>query len=102
MCSLSEGRAYALTKSEPLGLLKLTTRSNVRVYPSGKRVESSNFNPCKLWAVGVQMAALNFQTADLGMQARAARAARRAVAVGRGSGWPGARADAAARSRDRS
>lgn len=39
-----------------------------RVYPSGFRLRSSNFDPLKFWRRGVQMAALNWQTYDLGMQ----------------------------------
>jgi phosphatidylinositol phospholipase C, delta len=40
----------------------------MRVYPSGFRVLSDNFDPLKFWRRGVQMAALNWQTYDLGMQ----------------------------------
>jgi len=32
-----------------------------RVYPSGSRIDSSNFNPTKAWALGCQLVALNFQ-----------------------------------------
>ncbi|KAJ5097130.1 hypothetical protein N7456_007851 [Penicillium angulare] len=39
-----------------------------RVYPSGFRLRSSNFDPNKFWRRGVQMAALNWQTYDVGMQ----------------------------------
>ncbi|KAM8893117.1 1-phosphatidylinositol 4,5-bisphosphate phosphodiesterase gamma-2 [Spinachia spinachia] len=35
-----------------------------RVYPKGQRVESSNYDPYSLWALGCHMVALNFQTAD--------------------------------------
>ncbi|KAI0023609.1 hypothetical protein F4780DRAFT_57992 [Xylariomycetidae sp. FL0641] len=40
----------------------------MRVYPQYKRVASDNFNPLMYWRRGVQMAALNWQTFDLGMQ----------------------------------
>jgi len=40
----------------------------MRVYPSGYRINSSNFDPLKFWRRGVQMAALNWQTYDLAMQ----------------------------------
>ena len=33
-----------------------------RVYPGNARVDSSNYSPAPFWSVGVQMAALNFQT----------------------------------------
>ncbi|CAP92282.1 Phospholipase C [Penicillium rubens] len=39
-----------------------------RVYPSGFRLRSSNFDPNKFWRRGVQMVALNWQTYDIGMQ----------------------------------
>ncbi|EPS25225.1 hypothetical protein PDE_00157 [Penicillium oxalicum 114-2] len=39
-----------------------------RVYPSAFRLRSSNFDPNKFWRRGVQMAALNWQTYDVGMQ----------------------------------
>ncbi|KAL2220771.1 phosphoinositide-specific phospholipase C [Thermoascus aurantiacus ATCC 26904] len=39
-----------------------------RVYPSGFRLRSSNFDPNTFWRRGVQMVALNWQTYDVGMQ----------------------------------
>jgi phosphatidylinositol phospholipase C, delta len=39
-----------------------------RVYPSAFRLKSSNFDPTSFWRSGVQMAALNWQTYDIGMQ----------------------------------
>ena len=35
-----------------------------RVYPSGMRVDSSNYNATVGWAAGVQLVALNYQTGD--------------------------------------
>ena len=35
-----------------------------RVYPSGARIDSSNYSPVWGWATGCQMVALNFQTTD--------------------------------------
>lgn len=35
-----------------------------RIYPSGNRVDSSNFNPIAAWTSGVQMVSLNIQTPD--------------------------------------
>lgn len=43
-------------------------RCLMRVYPGGHRITSSNFDPLKFWRRGVQMAALNWQTYDLGQQ----------------------------------
>ncbi|KAL4900945.1 hypothetical protein BDW74DRAFT_89075 [Aspergillus multicolor] len=47
---------------------KHNTKHLTRVYPSGFRLRSSNFDPLKFWRRGVQMAALNWQTYDVGMQ----------------------------------
>ncbi|KAF2757626.1 PLC-like phosphodiesterase [Pseudovirgaria hyperparasitica] len=40
----------------------------MRVYPGPRRINSSNFDPLKYWRKGVQMAALNWQTYDVGRQ----------------------------------
>lgn len=40
----------------------------MRVYPSGWRVTSRNFDPLTFWRRGVQMVALNWQTYDTGVQ----------------------------------
>ncbi|KAJ4305866.1 hypothetical protein N0V90_001399 [Kalmusia sp. IMI 367209] len=40
----------------------------MRVYPGGHRITSSNFDPLRFWRRGVQMAATNWQTYDLGQQ----------------------------------
>lgn len=34
-----------------------------RIYPKAQRMESSNYDPYPLWAVGCHMVALNYQTA---------------------------------------
>ncbi|KAK9362411.1 PLC-like phosphodiesterase [Lipomyces starkeyi] len=49
-------------------LEKHNQRHLMRVYPSGFRFTSSNFDPIICWKRGVQMAALNWQTFDLGLQ----------------------------------
>ncbi|KAI0402013.1 phosphatidylinositol-specific phospholipase C [Xylaria palmicola] len=58
--------------SKAPGSKKLLVRHNMRymmrVYPQYSRLTSDNFNPLMYWRKGVQMAALNWQTFDLGMQ----------------------------------
>ncbi|KAH3683441.1 hypothetical protein WICPIJ_005598 [Wickerhamomyces pijperi] len=49
-------------------LLKHNRRFLMRLYPSGFRYTSKNFIPIKFWNYGVQMAATNWQTYDLGQQ----------------------------------
>ena len=68
--SLVEGEFEGLCKSvEGKAAIDAHNRSFLmRVYPSGFRMRSSNFHPLTCWKRGVQMAALNWQTYDLGMQ----------------------------------
>jgi phosphatidylinositol phospholipase C delta len=49
-------------------LYRHNMRYLMRVYPNGARISSSNFDPLIYWKRGVQMAALNWQTFDTGMQ----------------------------------
>ena len=43
-------------------LLACTKRQFVRTYPSGMKIDSSNYDPVPLWNAGIQMVALNIQT----------------------------------------
>ena len=65
MCSLKEARAARVIARGPAAMVEHTRRQLVRVYPGPLRVDSSNFNPAPYWAAGVQMVALNCQTADV-------------------------------------
>lgn len=56
------------TKEDKMALDIHNMRYLMRVYPDGTRLASSNFDPLIYWRRGVQMAALNWQTFDLGMQ----------------------------------
>lgn len=56
------------SKEEKMSLNIHNMRYLMRVYPDGTRLASSNFDPLIYWRRGVQMAALNWQTFDLGMQ----------------------------------
>ncbi|BGP42650.1 hypothetical protein JCM10449v2_006662 [Rhodotorula kratochvilovae] len=47
-----------------------------RAYPKGSRLTSSNFAPHHMWAAGVQLVALNWQTFDVGMELNSAMFAR--------------------------
>ncbi len=68
--SFSERSFQSLVKDQDkLGQLeKHNMRSLMRVYPSGYRITSTNFDPLPFWRRGVQMVALNWQTYDLGIQ----------------------------------
>lgn len=69
--SINENTLEKLSKPSS-GAKELLDAHNVhhlmRVYPSQSRVFSSNFDPMRAWRRGVQMAALNWQTYDLGLQ----------------------------------
>ena len=43
-------------------MLVCTERQFVRTYPSGLRIDSSNYDPHPMWNNGIQMVALNMQT----------------------------------------
>ncbi|KAI5811367.1 PLC-like phosphodiesterase [Peziza echinospora] len=68
--SLGERTAIKFCKDpdKKVALEKHNVRYLMRVYPSGYRVNSSNFDPNTFWRRGVQMVALNWQTYDLGLQ----------------------------------
>nr|XP_057932323.1 1-phosphatidylinositol 4,5-bisphosphate phosphodiesterase gamma-2 [Doryrhamphus excisus]XP_057932325.1 1-phosphatidylinositol 4,5-bisphosphate phosphodiesterase gamma-2 [Doryrhamphus excisus] len=51
-----------------MDFLQYNQKALSRIYPKGQRVESSNYDPYPLWAVGCHMVALNFQTADKSTQ----------------------------------
>ncbi|KAM3607652.1 uncharacterized protein V6R79_011356 [Siganus canaliculatus] len=67
MSSFSESKAKKLTKETGADFVQYNTRQLSRIYPSGLRTDSSNYNPQELWSVGCQIVALNFQTAGLEM-----------------------------------
>lgn len=50
-------------KSRTKDFLQYNRKALSRIYPKGQRVESSNYDPYPLWAVGCHMVALNYQTA---------------------------------------
>ncbi|CAF0747680.1 unnamed protein product [Adineta ricciae] len=64
--SLIENKAKKLCKNQAVDMIAHTETQLVRCYPSGFRVDSSNFNPLHLWTYGIQLAATNYQTLDAG------------------------------------
>jgi phosphatidylinositol phospholipase C gamma-1 len=68
MSSFPESKAEKLCRRQPSEFTKYTRRQFARVYPNGKRVDSSNFEPELMWNCGLQMVALNYQTPDRPMQ----------------------------------
>ncbi|ODV92302.1 hypothetical protein CANCADRAFT_886 [Tortispora caseinolytica NRRL Y-17796] len=63
-------RSYVSMIRDPVKCAQLekhNVKYLMRVYPSGFRLTSTNFNPISLWERGVQMAAMNFQRFDIGL-----------------------------------
>eukprot|EP00965_Chrysotila_dentata_P096318 3183187-Pleurochrysis_carterae.AAC.1 len=68
--SFKEGRAVQLDCDSRSEWQRHNRRYISRVYPSGRRVDSSNpsdTTACRVWSSGVQMLALNIQTLDAAM-----------------------------------
>ncbi|KAG7276530.1 hypothetical protein CRUP_014271 [Coryphaenoides rupestris] len=63
MCSFSESEALRLIKDSGKLFVRHNSRQLSRIYPSGQRLQSSNYDPQDMWNSGCQMVALNFQTA---------------------------------------
>lgn len=62
MCSFSESEALRLIKDSGKLFVRHNSRQLSRIYPSGQRLQSSNYDPQDMWNGGCQMVALNFQT----------------------------------------
>lgn len=67
MCSFSENVARRLAQTFPEEFVNYNKSFLSRIYPAGKRLDSSNFNPQEMWDCGCQMVALNYQTPGLMM-----------------------------------
>ncbi|XP_015217451.2 1-phosphatidylinositol 4,5-bisphosphate phosphodiesterase delta-3-A isoform X1 [Lepisosteus oculatus] len=62
MSSFSESEAQRHIKESGTAFVQHNTRQLSRIYPSGQRIQSSNYNPQDMWNCGCQIVALNFQT----------------------------------------
>ncbi|KAM4626800.1 1-phosphatidylinositol 4,5-bisphosphate phosphodiesterase delta-4 [Discoglossus pictus] len=67
LSSFTEYKARKLVREPGNEFVRHTTWQLTRIYPTGLRTDSSNFNPQEMWNVGCQMVALNFQTAGVEM-----------------------------------
>eukprot|EP00833_Pecoramyces_ruminatium_P002289 jgi/Orpsp1_1/1176321/evm.model.c7180000057189.1 len=65
-CCLSEAASVDLYKHNIKKYVLLNQIQMTRVYPVGKRITSSNYNPVPHWLCGSQVVALNYQTFDRG------------------------------------
>jgi hypothetical protein len=55
MCSVGETTAKKLITTHPEEFVNHNKTFLTRVYPSGKRVDSSNYMPVEMWNYGCQM-----------------------------------------------
>ncbi|KAM7382292.1 hypothetical protein PAMA_012919 [Pampus argenteus] len=62
MSSFSESDALRHVKDLGMYFVRHNTHQLSRIYPSGQRLQSSNYNPQEMWNGGCQIVALNFQT----------------------------------------
>ncbi|CRG94193.1 phosphoinositide-specific phospholipase C, putative [Plasmodium gallinaceum] len=67
ICSISENKFIKLIKKNEKEIIKYNQKTLTRVYPSGTRLASTNFNPLIFWNAGIQVVALNYQYNGLSM-----------------------------------
>ncbi|XP_061571837.1 1-phosphatidylinositol 4,5-bisphosphate phosphodiesterase delta-4-like isoform X1 [Cololabis saira] len=67
VASFTESKARKLLREAGPEFVRHNARQLTRVYPTGFRADSSNFNPQEMWNAGCQIVALNFQTAGEAM-----------------------------------
>ncbi|KMZ80865.1 phospholipase C-like protein [Plasmodium vivax India VII] len=67
ICSISENKFIKLIKKNEKEIIKYNQKTLTRVYPSGTRLASTNFNPLIFWSAGIQFVALNYQYNGLSM-----------------------------------
>ncbi|KAK1876860.1 1-phosphatidylinositol 45-bisphosphate phosphodiesterase delta-4 [Dissostichus eleginoides] len=67
VASFTESKARKQLREAGADFVHHNSQQLTRIYPSGFRTDSSNFNPQEMWNVGCQIVALNFQTAGEGM-----------------------------------
>ena len=68
MSSFQEIKIEKLIAQNFRNILRYNEKQMSRVYPKGSRLDSSNYEPTRLWNCGVQMVALNYQTPDKATQ----------------------------------
>ncbi|XP_008284206.1 1-phosphatidylinositol 4,5-bisphosphate phosphodiesterase delta-1-like isoform X2 [Stegastes partitus] len=62
MSSFKEAKAMKLAEESANAYVRHNVEKLSRIYPAGKRTDSSNYDPVPLWNAGCQIVALNFQT----------------------------------------
>ncbi|XP_055513102.1 LOW QUALITY PROTEIN: 1-phosphatidylinositol 4,5-bisphosphate phosphodiesterase delta-3-like [Leucoraja erinacea] len=67
LSSFSENKAKKLITESGSLFVRYNTKQLSRIYPTGSRVDSSNYNPQEMWNAGCQLVALNFQKSGMEM-----------------------------------
>ena len=67
MQSYAEAKALKMLEKKKEEFIDFNLNMLSRIFPSGKRVDSSNMNPVSYWSAGCHAVTLNFQKSDLGM-----------------------------------
>ena len=62
--SFAEGKSMGLCVTQPRQWINHNLHNFSRIYPKGTRVDSSNYNPCPVFAIGAHMVALNYQVSE--------------------------------------
>lgn len=62
MSSFKEAKAMTLAEESANAYVRHNVEKLSRIYPAGKRTDSSNYDPVPMWNAGCQLVALNFQT----------------------------------------
>ncbi|XP_067824452.1 1-phosphatidylinositol 4,5-bisphosphate phosphodiesterase delta-1a isoform X2 [Heptranchias perlo] len=62
MSSFVESKFNKLVEESAKPFIQLNARQLSRIYPAGRRTDSSNYSPVDMWNSGCQIVALNFQT----------------------------------------
>lgn len=68
LINISEGSLLKLLPKSLSNLIQHAQTNLRRIYPNGARIGSSNLDPLKFWRNGSQIASLNWQNYDRGMQ----------------------------------
>jgi len=68
LINISESACMDLLPASLAGLISHSSNHLRRIFPKGTRVDSSNLDPLVFWRNGSQIASLNWQVYDTGMQ----------------------------------
>ena len=68
MINISESKCLSLLPASVTSLIENSLLHLRRIFPKGTRINSSNFDPLTFWRNGSQVASLNWQVYDKGMQ----------------------------------